>query len=337
MYGASRNQSSTASIVNISENKLKLIFYIMLFFLALTVLVAWFSGVFSKSYLNYFAEVRGTEADLTGGATGLDKILAFLAFPFSIFCLILGLVVDRVKHISITAGFFLLLYSYVYQVNYPIMYSFHIILMTSFLRGLSKSFISVLVVCLLLVLMAASMRYGSFDFIGVLNYYLVNYHIVGFSLYDYYFYDEQGLIHQHTFGFSSLGGISQSLLIVIDKLGVDGELLSTTNSYISKPVVVGVDGVTKSNAFNTMIFTFFRDFSYFGIFLGGGAYGFFTFRAYFKSITSIYSRVVFVVLSFSWMIGFMISPIERPYFWFCLIFSFIFLKKFIFKRVFYNE
>ena len=84
-------------------------------------------------------------------------------------------------------------------------------------------------------------------------------------------------------------------------------------------VPVSIGNNFEGNAFGTILFSFYRDFSFVGILLGSVLYGATLAASFFKSKNNTRARAIFIMLSYGWFTGMMVSPLEQGYFWFAII------------------
>lgn len=183
--------------------------------------------------------------------------------------------------------------------------------------GFDRKSLTIALLLIILLFLAATNRFGEFDPAGIVQYYFINYHILGFSYLDALLKDPHGLIHSHTFGLFSLGAITQIPAIILAKIGINDfhSIRATYSEYTSSAIDIGLDSFAEVNAFNTILGTFYKDFGILGCTFPAFIYGRLLIRFYYESFTSNLYKSLFLLLAFSWVVGFMISPIERPYFW----------------------
>ena len=291
--------------------------YIAFLFIVLLIYNLYKNNAFSYSYFDYFSSRRGVDAEV-GSGTVFDSILTFFGFPFFIFISVL----KKSRRLFFLGIFFIFGFSYLYQVNYPIIYFFWIYLIENFLlrsnfRRRSKMPIFAAAWLIVVIFLAAVNRFGSFDINGVFEYYFFNYHILGFSYFDSIFLDSKSFLHDHSLGILSFGVIFQLPAIILNKLGYPDLFIFYDNYsyYLSSVRDIGRHEYVGTNAFNTLLGTFYKDFGVFGAILPPFIYGFFMMKNYIKSYVSNFSRGLFIILAFSWIVGVMISPVGRPYFW----------------------
>lgn len=311
----------------VHQAKVRIFIFPVIFFFVILFFLLYKSGAFYLGPAEYFFIRRGAGADGSNFEdTVFDSAITFLGIPFFIYIQISG----GIKFLKIASSIFLLGFAYLYQVNYPIIYMFWVFFIKSIvLDKIGRREIVLIFSIFILIFFAAANRYGSFDIRNIFNYYFLNYHIAGFSLFDRMLLDGESPIHNHTFGIWSLGSLVHLLSIGAGKVGISWPISSYAaySEYISTAVDIGRVEFRGVNAFNTMLATFYKDFHLFGAIGPPFIYGFFTMMAYKKSYFSIVYRNLFVGLSLSWVIGFMISPIERPVFWFVILLVLIFDRK----------
>ena len=298
---------------------------------AMLLISLWLSGALTESFLEYFAKLRMGEddVDLTGNYT-LDILTRIFCFPLSYTVILIALAkgLRRYKLTLVLCVVNLLAFSYLWQVNYPLIHLFWFMVFYWLIQAQHGAFdrkVTVTMLVLLFVLLAsAANRFGgdSFggDVAGVLERYIVGYHLIGFSFYDHQYLDPNSILHVHSFGRSSLGFLDRVLQAMSSMVGADYQAASLQNTaYNSDAVDIGLREVKQFNAFGTLLFGLYRDFHVFGIVLGGLAYGAFTTLALDSSSRDWFYGALFLLLSSSWMMGMMVNPLEQPYFWFAVI------------------
>ena len=299
---------------------------------AMLLLSLWLSGALTENFLAYFAKLRTgeDEIDLTGSHS-LDILTRVFDFPLAYTVILVVLASDarRYKGTLLLCIGSLLAFSYLWQVNYPLIHLFWLLvfywLIQARLRGAFDSKVAVTMLVLFVALLAsAANRFGgdSFasDVASVVERYFVGYHLIGFSFYDHQYLDPNSILHAHTFGRSSLGFVDRVLQAFSNMVGGDYQAASLQNTdYNSEAVDIGLGEIRQFNAFGTLLFGLYRDFHLFGIALGGFVYGAFTTLALHRSKHHWFYGALFLLLASSWMMGMMVNPIEQPYFWFAVI------------------
>ncbi|WP_157609616.1 hypothetical protein [Variovorax sp. Root473] len=290
------------------------------------------SGAFTTGFMEYFARLR-MDAQEAGGLTGikiLDTLTKVLAFPVS-YGLILVILAVGVKPFRLALTICVLnfgLFSYLWQVNYPIIHLFWLAffyMSSLYVDGAAinrRTMIGLALACALLVLSAMN-RFGDGDdqLFGAVQRYVVGYHLIGFSFYDFQLANPNSILHVHTYGRSSLGFLEQFLEQAFRMIGVDYLAASSENAaYNDTAVSIGVSQAQDFNAFGTLAFTFYRDFHIVGIAIGGFVYGAAIAYGLRNLRRSWIAAGMFYLLATAWMMGMMVSPVEQTYFWFCLAF-----------------
>ncbi len=306
--------------------------FILLLILLVLLFSMYFSGFFSIKFIDYHQMVRMQGyGDYLTGSKLLDLLVKILIYPLIVsYCLVhFSNENSKIKNYLVFPA--VILYSLLWQVNYPVILLFWLAIFKVFIvldKPLSKKLKPFMYIFLIgiLLLLSATLRYGAGEFSqGVIEHYLINYHIIGFSFYDQQLMNTDSLLHEHTFGRSSLGFFEQILDLVIRPLGFDWSAASFENrDYNMTTTYIGDD--LQGNAFGTLLFTFYRDFSFLGIILGGLVYGFFVCKYFMMSRECWRSRAILLLLLYSWFTGMMVSPIEQGYFWFSVIFILIFSR-----------
>ncbi|QTE92137.1 O-antigen polymerase [Shewanella algae] len=314
--------------------------------LGVVLISLYYADAFNTSFSDYFIKVRGADAEVLVSGTGLiDYGLKIIFYPIVLsVTLILFSSPDGKKFgYLLTLSFvFFLLFSYFFQVNYPMILLFIIILYSQFNPCISsaalrefriKSSIPLLVLALLVVA-AAFNRFGSNDLGGVFSHYFVSYHTIGFALFDFYYQKTESLLHEHSFGLSLLGSFDFIFSYIVNFFG-DEYVASSTQNVInnSVPVNLGKQGsVNYGNAFGTYLFTFYRDFNFVGVvlysFLYGSALGVTNKKA---GKGDRFSYSLFLYFISMGTIGIYVSPLDYAYFWLVPIIILFIKYKIIFK------
>lgn len=295
------------------------------------------SGFFDMSYGEYYFYVRRYQFSnhLTGFKYS-DIFFKILVFPLLITMLAIGFSGNLTKLSFIMALLCVILYSILWQVNYPLIYLFwFLVIYVVFLnqQRISKNLKNYILIAFLIftLLISAGNRYGSLAW-GAVERYFINYHLIGFSLYDHFYNDPSNILHELSFGRSSLGFFDQFFDLSLRSLGFDLQAASFQNRNENmKPVNIGEGDKFYANAFGTIIFSFYRDFNILGIVLGGFFYGYFLVKYYIMSAFSWRARSIYLILATGWVTGMMVSSVEQPYFWFS-IFLVMFLSRIKLKR-----
>ena len=286
------------------------------------------SGAFSSDFIEYFAKLRMDEGGLESltGIRALDVLTKILAFPLSytVILVVLSNGVQQFRFTLLLCICNLLAFSYLWQVNYPLIHLFWFLVFHSLVqahrRGSFDNRTMVIVLVLFLTLLAsAANRFGG-DVVGGLQRYIVGYHLIGFSFYDHQYLDPNSILHVHSFGRSSLGFLDQMLEAMSKMVGGAYKAASFENAtYNNDAVDIGVGEVKEFNAFGTLLFGWYRDFHIVGILVGGFAYGALTTHALYRSASNWVSGALFMILASSWMMGMMVNPLEQAYFWFAVV------------------
>jgi oligosaccharide repeat unit polymerase len=293
------------------------------------------SGAFDVSFIDYFALVRiGLAKDSTATVTGihtLDVLTKILAFPLSytMIVTILGAEIKAFKILLVVSVINLICFSYLWQVNYPFIHCFWLLIFYILLIGqrknaFNKKIIVSLAVLFVVLLASAANRVGG-DVLGGFQRYIFGYHLLGFSYYDHQYSDPTSILHSHTFGRSSLGFLDQALEQFFKSIGTTYRSASLENAeFNERNVDLGATDVLEFNAFGTILFGLYRDFNVIGIALGGLVYGVVVTLARYKSAQSWVSGALFLLLAAAWMMGMMVDPIEEAYFWWIIVALYIF-------------
>ncbi len=286
------------------------------------------SGALSADFIEYFARLRMDEGGGDGltGIKVLDVLTKIFAFPMS-YTVILVILATEARHFRFTLVLCivnLLGFSYLWQVNYPLIHLFWFLVFHSLIQARRKghfdSRVTVVMGAVFSILLAsAANRFGG-DVLGGLQRYIVGYHLIGFSFYDHQLQDPNGILHTHTYGRSSLGFLDQMLEAAAKVVGVSYQAASFENSdFNNQAVDIGLSEVREFNAFGTFLFSLYRDFHIVGILAGGFIYGAVTTHALYNSGRNWMCGALFLVLATAWMMGMMVSPLEQAYFWFAIV------------------
>lgn len=295
---------------------------------ALLLLSLRLSGALDLDFITYFAKLRleegGSEA-LTGSRT-LDVLTKILAFPLSYTVILVVLASDgrQFRGTLVLAVFNLLCFSYLWQVNYPLIHLFWFLVFHSLVLAQRRGYfdlrtVAILLIVFTLLLVSAVNRFGG-DVLGGLQRYFFGYHLIGFSFYDHQFQDPNSILHVHSLGRSSLGFLDQMLEAVTKKIGLVYQAASFENSTFNDTAIdIGAREPRDFNAFGTMLFSLYRDFHVVGILLGGFVYGAMVTHTLYHRGRNWWCGAMFLFLASSWMMGMMVNPLEQAYFWFAIV------------------
>jgi oligosaccharide repeat unit polymerase len=309
--------------------RVKLVVYMSAFGSTLLLLISLkLSGAFTYDFIEYFTRLRVGESglDTLTGIHYLDVLTKILAFPLSytVILVILSIEIRHFKLALLACIFNLLCFSYLWQVNYPLIHMFWFLVFYLLILGHRRSQFDRKTMMIIFVLFAtllasAANRFGG-DVLGGLERYIVGYHLLGFSYYDYQYNDPQSILHSLSYGRSSLGFLDQMLETSLKFIGVVYNAASVENStYNDQAVNIGLNEIREVNAFGTILFTLYRDFHLIGIMLGGFLYGAVVTHVLYRSAQSWICGALFLFLASSWMMGMMVSPLEQAYFWFAAV------------------
>lgn len=295
---------------------------------ALLALSLYLSDAFNASFLEYFAKLRLEEAggEPLTGIRALDVLTKILAFPLS-YTVILVILASDIRPFGYTLVlciFNLLAFSYLWQVNYPIIHLFWFFVFRALLlahqRGSFDRRTMFVMLALFATLLASAVNRFGGDVLGGLQRYIVGYHLVGFSFYDYQYQDASSILHVHSFGRSSLGFLDQMIEAASKLIGLNYKASSFENATFNDQAVdIGLREVKEFNAFGTLLFSLYRDFHLVGVLAGGFAFGAITTHALYRSRGSWAYGALFLFLASSWMMGMMVNPLEQAYFWFAVV------------------
>jgi hypothetical protein len=285
------------------------------------------SGAFSDSFIEYFIRLRRGELSgesLTGSGL-LDVTTKAIVWPvsYTLVVVALALRIGPLRGVLVIAALNILLFSYLWQVNYSLIYLFWffvLYLVVGMARGLPVDRRALGLVLLLIVTLGAvaANRFGG-DVLGGLQRYMFGYHMAGFAFYGHHFHDPASLLHDHSLGRSSLGFLEQAVEIVSRRLNLGFVAASSTNAdFNNESVDLGRSVVIEGNAFGTFLFGLYRDFHFVGIVAGGLLYGAIVTLLLQRSWRHWGAGAALYVLASSWMVGMMVNPIEQVHFWFSL-------------------
>jgi len=286
------------------------------------------SGALSDDFVEYFARVRLNEggADGVTGIRVLDVLTKIFAFPMSYTVILVILATDarQYRGTLLLAIANLLSFSYLWQVNYPLIHLFWFLVFHALIQAHRKGRFDLRVTLVMLVLFSTLLasavnRFGG-DVLGGLQRYIVGYHLIGFSFYDHQLQDPNSILHLHSLGRSSLGFLDQMLEAASKVVGVSYQAASFENSNFNDQAVdIGLQEVREFNAFGTFLFSLYRDFHLIGILLGGFIYGAAATHALYGSRHNWLCGALFLMLASAWMVGMMVNPLEQAYFWFAIV------------------
>jgi hypothetical protein len=286
------------------------------------------SGAFTSDFNEYFAMLRRDESgvELLTGIHVLDVLTKVLAFPLS-YTVILVVLANGVRQFKFTlllCIFNLLAFSYLWQVNYPLIHLFWCLVFYSLVQAHRRGSFDMRTMVVMLVLFSTLLasavnRFGG-EMLGAFQRYVVGYHLIGFSFYDYQYQDPTSILHVHSYGRSSLGFLDQTLEAVSKMIGAGYKAASSENStYNNEAIDIGLREVKEVNAFGTLLFGLYRDFHFAGIVAGGFAYGALATHSLYRSANNWVWGALFMILASSWMMGMMVNPMEQAYFWFAVV------------------
>lgn len=296
------------------------------------VLNLWISGAFGISFEEHFYRLR-RGGELTQVLTFnkyTDAATKVIIWPIIYTSIVISLAVnskifDKIILISVLN---IVLHCYLWQINYPFIHIFWIFLFFIISKrrldrrkSVGKFFYVILF--LVLLIQISSYRFGG-DLIGGMKRYIYGYHLAGFSVYDYHYNLTQSVIHQHTFGLSSLGVFEQLFESLLRLLNIKYYAASAQNGdYLNDTVDIGIIETFQANAFGTFLFGLYRDFSLLGVLFGGFIYGAVTWRLSCLGLRDWRAMACFYVLASSWMMGMMVNPIEQPHFWLAILWIYL--------------
>jgi oligosaccharide repeat unit polymerase len=160
-------------------------------------------------------------------------------------------------------------------------------------------------------------------------YFAVWYHTAGFSLLDLELKDPFSRLNDFmTFGQASFGGLIEYVILILRPLVQYDSVAYLNGMYHSEFKLLGYSDMLSvpifGNAYYTVLYSLFQDFSWFGIVGGGFLYGRFLNNSYcryihFGNFSSLY---LLNALMYCGMFGLFQSPLESPRFWFAVFFAY---------------
>ncbi|QYJ98959.1 oligosaccharide repeat unit polymerase [Shewanella alkalitolerans] len=306
------------------------------------------SDVLKLSFYDYFLLRRGGEVDGGGSITGygfIDTMLTLIIYP-----ILVSLTLIQIAFVSVTdqvekSRFLLLIllmlsYTYVLQVNYPIFFFILVIFFfiinnvgvkgTIVNRNVLKVF-SFFFILLFLILASAVNRYGSFDLVGILFYYPATYFTIGPSIFDINLNNPQSLLHDSTYGINLLGQLLLPLKYLFSIVGFESDYFTPASiqnvTYLNEKINISESGIKNVNAFGTVLFSWYRDFGLFGVFISPIAYGLCVW--YLSTRVDIFSIACFYLLLCNGIMGLTVSPLDQAHF--TLVFIILFILSWRFK------
>ncbi|MDO8254149.1 hypothetical protein [Shewanella algae] len=309
---------------------------ILILIVIIVLLVAlYLSKAFSLAPYDYFLSQRGPNVEHSTG-TGIKAFETFL--DLVVLPLIISISTMSIASLKyyrdasivniLISSIASLMYSYLYQTNTAIVFVFFIFfcLLVSLFFGYIppevkkrvKWIFLTLSIFFIVIMFAAINRFGAFDLISVFAYYPVSYFTLSFTLFDINLNDSGSLLHDYTYGESTLGYISLYVSLVLKTfLGEGFNYISASSEnvqYNSVCLNVGADSYRCMNAFGSILFSFYRDFGVLGVWLGGGIVGLVL------GVTAKYSQhfkwgCLNLYLLTSLMLAICVSPFDLPYFW----------------------
>lgn len=311
-----------------SLSKAKTFFSLLLIGIYIIVLYSFTkSGALTQDFSTYFKTIlsQGEDVPYITGSKFLDTACLLFAFPGLIATYAFSLSMENgTRCITCFSLCGILLFCYLYQVNYPLIQVFWmsvfclILDYTKLPRFWFGFFLSLIVVALGF---SSFNRYGEFSTLALRKYF-VEYNTIGFSYYDSKLADNSSLLHERSYGRSSLGVLDQFVATAVKTLSGDVTYISANAENVAQnaqPVDIGLHEAIAGNAFATINFTFYRDFGVSGIILGGLIYGFVLRCLTSRATTNVFLRPINVILCAGWAMSLMVSPLERPFFWITIL------------------
>lgn len=307
------------------------------------------SGALTSGFYDYFLKIRGVDAHgLVTGSSFLDNIIKIFVVPIIISCVLYEFSFSQRYNVfrrsRLTSCFVnMLLFTYLFQVNYLLVLTFVILIFfvvdSSYKFGSSvfrnKRLLSLVLIVFGIIVFAASNRYGSFDILGILLYYPATYFSLSFSLFDFNLIEgNDSILNDHTYGMSLLGYIGVIPFMFFKHFLPDFFYFipSALENIGFNSRCVNLGGDKCYNAFGSVLFSLYRDFSVFGPIIGGIIYGAsLSYLNIKRKCSEIYNMYYYYLLSMG-IISIMVSPFDLPYFWFVFVVLAIFKSNFK-KRV----
>lgn len=331
------------------DKVLNLIFFYFPFFLLIIAVLK--SNMLITPFSEYFLLRRGGEIDGGGSVTGityLDTLLKIYVYPafFSLFLIQIAKVhlEDRFEVFKLFwIVIALLLFTYLFQVNYPVLF----MIITFFFLFINRhnahqspikkykfKFFIFFMFFVILVFFSAANRFGSLDFFGIMLYYPLSYFSLGISIFDLNFKNEHSILHDHTYGLNLFGHLSLFIKYPFDLIGFPSSYFTPPSientTFLNAKVDVGGFESKFVNAFGTILFSFYRDFGVLGVILSPLIFLLMVLYTFFKN--NLFSISCYYLLLFNGVSSLSVSPLDQPHFIFSLIFIFIITKEFSWKR-----
>lgn len=309
----------------ISRQGRNVVLFLLLTLLLWQFLVMLRLGFFEYSYVEYNKLIRASEeVEYITGGKYKDHFYKLIVYPSLVLIYLIALVGSLSGLVTLGVVVNLVVFSVIWQVNYPlilVVYTLSINYVLFSLSWINKSIIPLLALGLLLIV-AAFIRYGGASW-GVFEHYFVGYNTIGFVFFDSKLNDSSSVLHEFSYGRSLLGAIDQYLDLFFRSLGSDYLSASLQNvNDNSHQVDIGAHEEKLVNAFGTMAFTFYRDFWWAGVMILPFIYGYTLISCYSKSHVNWRHRALFFLLCYGWITGNTVSPFDQVYFVFAAIFLF---------------
>ncbi|OEE19271.1 hypothetical protein OAY_09425 [Vibrio cyclitrophicus ZF205] len=317
------------------EGSFSLNTYIIIFLIIVLLVALYFSNAFSLAPYDYFLSQRGPNVEHSTG-TGIKYFEIFIDLVILPLIIAISTVsiaalkyynhvpIINIGMVSLTS----LMYSYLYQTNTTIVFMFllyfcllvHLLFsrMQHQIKHRVKWIFAILIIFFIAIMFAAVNRFGSFEIMPVITYYPISYFTLSFTLFDINLNDNGSILHNYSYGESTLGYISFYVSLVLKTLfGEEFNFLSASSENVqfnSICVNVGAVNYRCMNAFGSILFSFYRDFGVLGVWLGGILVGFgLAFTS--KYIEHFKWGCLHFYLLASLMLAICVSPFDLPYFW----------------------
>ena len=206
-----------------------------------------------------------------------------------------------------------------------------------FLKNKKREF-GIFVFASLAILILGSLR--GYSAIQQIKLFLIDYHTVGFSLFDHQLINPSSLLNtQLTYGRLTFGGLETMLTIILRQFDPSYYSPALLNSItLSKSVLVGIEnpptfifnGIKYYNSFYTLLYTFYSDGRFLGVFIGGGILGYlveYFYQSWQKNKKLIDGHFLILLISIVTMSIF-VSQLEIMRTW-MLIMLYLFIKFFL--------
>jgi oligosaccharide repeat unit polymerase len=139
--------------------------------------------------------------------------------------------------------------------------------------------LNLLIICVFGALFLVSTLRGGDDIAQLFNLFAINYHTMSFTIVDLELHNPASIIHDTTYGMSTLGMIERIIIMIITKSGINiSSQASMVGVYLSDTMLLGqtIDGSPiTGNAFGSVLFNLYRDGGAIFIVMSSMVYGYY--------------------------------------------------------------